>query len=208
MKRVRQVITKSPCRVVYKFPSIKLRRTVYCESTNELYYAYLLDSDHGDVISFQEQPGKIKYLINGKTHTYTPDFLVKRVHKTQIVEVKPASKVSTKENKILFEIIEAVCLNAGYEFVVVTDIEICEQPRLNNVRLCREYGRIAIHPRHQIYCQDFFSLNPTADLGDLFEFFACRKEGKGVVYALLYWGVIGFDIKNPLGPDSTVYLPS
>lgn len=207
MPRVRRVISRSTCRVVYKFPSIKLGRMVYCESSVELDYAFLLDADHS-VMSFQEQPGKIIYYLNGKLHKYTPDFLVNRPHKKQIVEVKPESKASTEENRVLFEIIRTICLNAGYEFVVITDIDIREGSRLENVRAFWKYGRTPLSPQHHIYCQEFFTQNSEATLGGLVSFFAARNEGKGVVFSLLYWGVVGIDINRPLNALSPIHLPA
>jgi|SRR5947209_5741223 len=204
--RARQVISRSPSRVVYKFPSIKLRRMVYCESSLELNYAYLLDSDHG-VSSFQEQPGKIKYFINDKVHSYTPDFLANRPQKKQVVEVKLESKITTKENLILFEAIAPICRQAGYEFVVITDVEIRKQPKLDNIKLFWRYGRTPIYSQHQVYCQEFFTLKHEAELGELFEFFANRKEGRAVIYSLLYWGVVGIDINKSVNPDSVVHMP-
>lgn len=207
MTRARQVIGRSPARVVYKFPSIKLGRTVYCESRLELDYTFLLDADHG-VLSFQEQPGKIRYHLNGRLHTYTPDFFVPRPDKKQIVEVKPESKVFTQENKILFGIIDSICRGAGCEFVVATDAKIRVQPRLDNIKLFWKYGRTPIYPRHQIYCHEFFARKREPVLGELFEFFACRKEVRAVVFSLLYWGVVGIDINAPISADAPVHLPA
>lgn len=206
--RARRVITRSPNRVVYKFPSIKLGRTIYCESGLELDYAFLLDADHGGVRSFQEQPGKIRYHLNGKLRTYTPDFFVNRPDKKQVVEVKPESKAHTEENKILFGIIDSICRGAGCEFLVVTDARIRVQPFLDNIKLLWKYGRTPTYPRHQIYCHEFFARKRESVLGELFEFFTSRKEEKDVVFSLLYWGAVGIDINAPVTPNALVYLPA
>lgn len=206
--RVRPVISRSPHTVVYKFPSIKLGRTVYCESGLELDYVYLLDTDHGDVITFQEQPGKIKYHFNDRLHKYTPDFMVIRPNKRQIVEVKPEAKASSEEYRTLFGIIEPICREAGYEFIVATDVKIRVQPRLQNIKLLWKYGRTPIYPKHQIYCQEFFSCGGDRVLGELFEFFARREEGRAIVFSLLFWGVIGIDVNSPINADASVYLPA
>lgn len=208
VERVRRVITRSPNRVVYKFPSLKLGRTVYCESGLELDYAFLLDADHGAVLSFQEQPGKIRYHLDGKLRTYTPDFFVTRPDKKQVVEVKPESKVSAEENKTLFGIIDSICRGAGYEFVVVTDARIRVQPFLDNIKLFWKYGRTPIYPRHHIYCHEFFARKREPMLSDLFESFASRNEERNVVFSLLYWGVVGIDINAPVTPNALVYLPA
>ncbi len=205
--RARPVITKSPTRVLYKFPSIKLGRTIYCESGVELDYAYLLDSD-GDVTAFQEQPGKIKYILNGHPYSYTPDFLVIRCGWKQIVEVKPRSKIDEEENQTLFRAIDSLCRNAGCKFIVAPDDEIQRQPRLHNVKLLWKYGRTPIRPQHHIYCQEFFSRVSQASLAELFEFFARLNQSKRIVYSLLYRGVVGIDITSPVGSDSVVHLPA
>lgn len=207
MGRARKVISRRPGRVVYKFPSISLRRMVYCESCLELDYAFLLDADHRGVLSFQEQPGKIKYFLDGKIHIYTPDFKVIRPEKKLIVEVKPKSKIFTKENIALFEAIRPICHSAGYVFVVINEDEIRVEPRLSNTKIFWKYGRTPIYPQHQIYCQEFFAHNRDSELGKLFEFFASRKEGRQVVFSLIYWGVVGIKIDNPISSSSYVYLP-
>jgi hypothetical protein len=131
-----------------------------------------------------------------------------RPHKKQVIEVKPKSKAATEENRMLFDIIRAICLNEGYEFIVITDIDIREGSRLENVRAFWKYGRTPISPRHHIYCQEFFTQISGATLGDLVSFFAGRKEGRGVVFSLLYWGVVGIDINLPVTALSPVHLPT
>src|SRR5215216_2118746 len=91
--RSRKVIRKGTRRVVGKFPSVKPRRKlVHWESQLERDFYYLLEIDP-NVVSFREQPLRIEYILNGKLHYYTPDVLVERKQKIQIVEVKPKSKV-------------------------------------------------------------------------------------------------------------------
>lgn len=208
MVRARQVVCRSTCRVVYKFPSIKLNRTIYCESGLELDYAFLLDADHGGVSFFQEQPGKIKYYLHGKPHTYTPDFYVIRPNKKQVIEVKPEARAFKEENLILFERITPICRDANCEFIVVTDMVIRVQPRLDNVKLLWKYGRTRLYPQHHIYCQEFFAQTSIRSLGEMFEFFACRKERKAIVFSLIYWGVVGVNIDAPINKDAFVHLPA
>jgi hypothetical protein len=205
--RARAVITRRTARALYKFPSIKLRRPIYCESAIELDYAYLLDID-GDVSTFQEQPGKIPYILHGQLLSYTPDFLVLRLGRWQIVEVKPRGKIDEEDNQLLFRAIEPICRNAGCEFIVAPDDEIQKEPRLYNVKLFWKYGRVPVHPQHHIYCREFFSRTPQSSLAELFEFFASRNQPKQVVYSLLYRGVVEIDIMESLSSDSVVQLPA
>lgn len=205
--RVRQVITRTTARVLYKFPSIKLGRTIYCESGIELDYARLLDFDDC-VTAFQEQPGKITYTLNGKLCSYTPDFLVLISGRKLIVEVKPRSRIEEEENQVLFRAIDPLCRSADCKFVVAPDDEIQKQPRLYNVKLLWRYGRIPVHPLHHIYCQELFSRTPQLSLAELLEFFAARKQFKQIVYSLLYRGVVEIDIMKVVNRDSMVQLPA
>jgi hypothetical protein len=122
--------------------------------------------------------------------------------------VKPESKANSKDSRALFEVIEAICLKANYEYVVATDVRIRVEPRLYNIKLLWKYGRTPIYPRHQIYCQEFFARRRTPVLGELFEFFAHRKEGRAVVFSLLYWGDVGVDVNSPINIDAPVHLPT
>ncbi len=57
------------------FESEKLRRSVACESLQELSVARWLNRSP-DVVWFQEQPVKVPYSFKGKSRSYYPDFAV------------------------------------------------------------------------------------------------------------------------------------
>ena len=66
-------ITNGGRKVIGKFPSIKNGRMVWWESQIERDYLYLLEIDP-DVVSYEEQPLKIRYYLDGEPHLYTPIF--------------------------------------------------------------------------------------------------------------------------------------
>jgi hypothetical protein len=190
--RARKVIRKGTRRVVGKFPSVKPNiRLVHWESQLERDFYYLLEIDP-NVLAFREQPLRIEYILSGKHRYYTPDVLVERKQKVQIVEVKPKSKVEKYDE--IFRIASQVCKHNGYEFIVVTDEEIRKQPRLENVKLLWRYSRSLIEPEHQIACSEFFSLRHEATLQEVINFFEFRRVGKPIVYGLLYWGILETDL--------------
>src|SRR5947208_480029 len=84
-----------------KFPSVKMGRVAWYESLLERDYMYWLDRD-AEVHYWEEQPLKIRFVHDGKTHHYTPDFEVHRSSRKQIVEVKPQHKVDSGEWDLLF----------------------------------------------------------------------------------------------------------
>lgn len=190
-----------------KFFSVKMNTTLWFESLLEMYLMYLLDFDPG-VKFFKEQPCRIRYVHDGKLHQYTPDLFVLRTDKTQIVEVKRQNKVTTEENDLLFRIISPICQCEGLEFVVFTNETIMLQPRLNNIICLWRYARTPIRPHHQILCQEFLHKQQPVSLAEVFEFFYSKGLPKQVVYALLFWGVIDFDLMQQISPDSLIYMPS
>src|SRR5947209_3693432 len=120
---VRKITNKGGKKVIGKFPSHKMRRLICWESQIERDYIYLLEFDPA-VVSYAEQPLRISYHLDGKERHYTPDFLVKRVDKNLIVEVKQVEEAQKEEKQRLFRIASAICARDNYEFVVVTDTMI------------------------------------------------------------------------------------
>lgn len=115
-------------------------RPIAFESLIELDFALITDFDEG-VLSIQEQPLTITYQIDDRLHKYTPDFLiVRRSHNTELVECKPATKVSTQENQQKFSAAETWCVEQGWQFRVVTDLELRTGCRLGNIRKLTAYA--------------------------------------------------------------------
>jgi hypothetical protein len=129
------------------FPSIKNKRPVAFESHIERDYIYLLEFDK-DVVSYFEQPLKIKYDINNGTYTYIPDFLVNRTNKTQIIEIKPYNKLKKimedEKKRIKYVMAYKYCNANGYEFKIVTDINIRSGCLLENAKYLFAYSRLDV----------------------------------------------------------------
>lgn len=191
-----------------KFCSVKSNRVLWYESLLEMNLMYLLDFDP-DVKCFKEQPCRIHYVLEGKWRSYTPDLLALRSELKQIIEVKPATKVATAANQRLFQAVSPICSCAGFSFIVATDEMIMQQPRLDNVKTLWRYSRTSLHPQHQLYCEEFLRHRPSSSavLAEVLEFFASRGASPQIVYALLFWGVLDFDLMRPLDQSSLVFLP-
>ena len=191
-----------------KFPSFRLNKVVWFESLLERDFLCLLEFDHLDVQFFQSQSCRIYYRRDGRKRRYTPDFLVIRKSKRQIIEVKPEERALEEKNRALYRMAAQVCARDGYEFRVVTDAEIRLQPLLDNIKLLLRYQRTLIQPQHQIYCQEFFGGRREASLERVMEFFEDKDIEKQVVYSLIRWGALGIDLAEPLGADSRLFLPT
>jgi len=190
-----------------KFPSFRLNLLLWFESILERDFLYLLEFDHFDVVSFHDQPCRIQYRLNGKRYRYTPDFYVVRKHKRQIIEVKPLEKARDKKNRARYQAASQVCEREGYEFKVVTEVDIQKQPQLDNVKLLLKYQRTQLHPHHQILAHEFFDDRVEATLAEVMSFFVSKGVETQVVYALVRWGILSVDLMTPVEADSVVRLP-
>jgi hypothetical protein len=130
-----------------KTPSLKAGRPVWWESLLERDYIVLLEFDP-DVITFGEQPFRVRYSFEGRVRHYTPDFLVERKNKWQVVEVKSKEKASSEDFRLFRLSAEPEILKGARklmaddderacEFVVATEEKIRVQPRLENVKILR-----------------------------------------------------------------------
>ena len=206
--RVRKVITRRTKRAVYKFPSLRQRRMIYCESSIEFDFAHLLEFDHGDVLAYREQPTKIDYVLEGDWHKYTPDFVVHRRGGREYVEVKKTEVALREDSQRTFRAIAAACAAMGYGFVVADSNRIRQQPRLYNVKLLWKYSNTPLTPGHQLFCRHIFEgQTDSLPLGRLLEHFRSKGQGHQELYGLIYWGVLGVDMSVKLTNDTPVFWP-
>lgn len=198
-------ITQSGRKIIGIFPSLKMRKSIWWESMIERDYIYLLEIDP-EVKSYKEQPFKINYILNGKKHIYTPDFLVERTDKKQVIEVKPEVKTKSPEFVIFYKCISKVLQKEGYEYMVVTDQKIRIQPKLDNVKLLHKYARISISINNQIDIHNYFSKRNESTLREIETFFISKGVETQILYALIYWGILSTDLSKPINSSSVVTL--
>jgi len=191
-----------------KFASVKTARVAWYESLLERDHMYLLDFDP-QVTNWHEQPFKFHYVYNAATHLYTPDVEVHRDAKKQVVEVKSQQQVDSGEFETVFRAATSICQDQGYEYVVVTDRVIRQQPKLDNIKKLWKYARTPILPQHQLLCAEFFYTSQADDVevGDLLAFFKSKGVAVQVVYALLFWGILTFDLMKSLDEFTLIKMP-
>lgn len=191
-----------------KFPSLKMEKTLWWESLTERDAMFLYEYDR-EVISYEEQPEPVFYVLNGKRHRYTPDFRVAREGQIAIVEVKPEAKLESEELKEAFAEIRIECEKMGQEFIVITDKMIRVEPKLGNIKMLYRYAMIPILLRHQILCREFFGSKREPRLEALADFLASKRieDPKQLVYALVYHGYLEIDLMKTIDLDSTIAFP-
>lgn len=105
------------------FFSKKNNKEFYLRSSYESKYARMLEQDD-DVVSYEHEPFRIPYLLDGSMHNYVPDFFVTRTQgKKQLIEVKPSMFVGGV-NAVKFQAARQWCQLNGVDYCIVTEAEI------------------------------------------------------------------------------------
>lgn len=193
-------------RVVCKIPSQKMRRIVPVNSFLARDFVLLLEYDP-EVTSYREQPCKISYLYENKVRAFVPDFLVvDRAGVRRYVRLKPISRAIAEDDEVVFKMVSNICRAHGFEFTIIPEADIRQQPRLHNIGLLRRYSLTELGVRHRILCREFFRLTPTPTLGALIEFF--RDQGiacpEALAYAFIWHGILSTDLNLPLDAQSVI----
>jgi hypothetical protein len=195
----------SALRYTGKFPSLKLNRTVLWGSQVQRDYIYLLEFD-SEVLSYEERPSRISHLLVGLRDKYVPDFLVMRRDNKQIIDIKPEEYIVKEENAAFYRLVSANCYREGFEFLIISDMAVRVQPRLDNIKLLWRYARTPIIPQHQILCRKLLSEKQPVGLGELARAFESESVGRQVVYALMFGGMISFDLMQPINATTVLCL--
>jgi hypothetical protein len=112
-EHVRRVATSLPSRwvrsasanIICRFPSKKMGAVIQAEShRNELAIVYVLEHD-AEVIAYWEQPEGIKITYESASGrptslTITPDYLVLRTNRVELVEIKPTEALTELSKKM------------------------------------------------------------------------------------------------------------
>jgi len=121
----------------------KAGRLVQYESFAERSLLLRLDRDD-DVLDYASQPETLTYNTpDGKSHRYTPDFIVwKSQHRTEIHEVTRSSRITQPQQQARMRAAQAVCQLRGWQYLVHTEHELPQGTELSNLLLLVTYRPI------------------------------------------------------------------
>lgn len=194
-------------------PSMKNERSITYESLLERDYIYLLEFDD-DVVSYLEQPLTIYYTDSNKSRRYTPDFLVVRKNKKQLVEVKPYEKLqqilSDEKQSQKFYIADKYCANNEIdEFVIITekDINSCF---LKNIKYLFAFSRLNVPSFAKLEIRNNIIINNLMYLGDLLSILQNEKIDTRTYYsyilAMIYSHEINANLISAINKNSLVWI--
>jgi hypothetical protein len=201
-------IRASSGKVLGHVPSVKMERMIWFESLLERDLIYLLDYCR-DITWFTEQPFEIEYIHEGKRHVYVPDILARYKEDYAVLEVKPTRFRDTKENKLRASVGDEWCAERGWEFSVVTEVDIRYEPRLSNVKKLTYYARERVSDALADVIR--YILRQSSDGIELNEL--CRmvlpdrpQIAKVAIFHMAFWHHICLPVDEAIGPETLVSL--
>lgn len=195
-------IKKSSVKNIVRFPSSKNDRTILLESILESEFALLLEYD-SKIETYFEQPET--FLLkdeNGKTHKYTPDFLLVLTNgQNKYIEVKPESVVNSGKYSKVFDLFKQRALEIGSSFEIITETTIKKEPLLQNLKYFYKYRK---NKSINITYLDELASNVSTPVA--FKELIQTSNLKSL-YELLAFGYLQFDIHNEIfSINSEVWL--
>jgi hypothetical protein len=118
----------------------KAGRLVQYESFAERSLLLRLDRDD-NVLDYASQPETLVYTTpDGKSHRYTPDFIVwKSQHHTEIHEVTRSGRTTRPQQQARMTAARAFCQSRGWRYIVHTEHELPQGTELSNLLLLVAY---------------------------------------------------------------------
>lgn len=201
----RKVTNTGTKKNIGRFFSQKMQMAIVYESLLERDYMYFLEIDPL-VKCYSSQPMSICYTMENSSRQYTPDLLVERISKTQILEVKPKDKLELPENIQRFEHISKYFHSQGLEFAVVTDEMIRVKPLLSNIKLLYRYANSTVNYQQYLNCQQYFKHQKAVEFKVASQDLIPHLISKQTLYKLLFVGFLETDLMQPLNDCSYLRL--
>lgn len=135
-------------------PQIKGEKVRY-ESTIERDLVYFFKFDP-TVMTYHAQPMVIVGTDDERnTHTYTPDFLVVRTDRKEIIECKPEALLNSSHAQQQIAIGREWAANNNHDFAIVTDTNLHSGHTLENLKILWRYSRQTVPTATLARCIDY-----------------------------------------------------
>tara|TARA_R110001599_G_scaffold64023_3_gene179192 strand:+ start:847348 stop:848064 length:717 start_codon:yes stop_codon:yes gene_type:complete len=200
-ERARKIVRRSNLRVTGKFPSFRNNASVHWESFTERDCVIRLDADPR-IDSFKEQPATLTYVLNGKTYRHFPDLFVVGNGRAAFIEVKSHTDPDLCEAIERGNALRPALLMQGFDYFVVTDLEIRHEPQFSDAKLLLQLGRNPVSDIRKEQLRRFFLRKPprwrdivSGSFGENAVFDVCR---------LLLEGYFSYDRRYALSADSVI----
>jgi hypothetical protein len=198
----RKVVTRSKGRNLYYYASFKNRVPIACESQLEFRACALFEFSPA-VKSYKEQPFKVRFMLEGKYVSYTPDFQLEGIaDRPLVIEVKPYRFLAEPENKERFIKASAAINKEGYDFAILTEHEIYQPNFATNLTILKHYLPEKLTANEVYLTLNWLKTQESVRIFQLVRFMGCRQKA----HAFIALGHAAIDLRLPLANSSQVTL--
>jgi hypothetical protein len=186
-------------------PQIKGEKVRY-ESTIERDLVYFFKFDPA-VIAYHAQPMVIVGTDSEEnTHTYTPDFLVVRTDRKEIIECKPEALLNSSHAQQQIAIGQEWAANNNHDFAIVTDTNLHAGHTLENLKILWRYSRQTVPTAILARCIDYLEKHPEGvsfqDLALYLSTFASQAAQQPfmqapLIYNMLFRHILSVELTVP-----------
>ena len=185
------------------FSSCKMGTSFWYNSLLQKDFMYWLEFDP-DVLSYNTPAIQLEYYINGKQKRHAPDFQVIRHQKKQIIEVKSQKIIKSEKYRRLYPLLSKICDETGWEFIVITESQVRQEPLLSNIKLLYKYARENFSIDEYQNCLAILKSTVPASLAEIGQALDCHNIRRNVLFKLLFHSLVEIDLKQSIKADSTI----
>lgn len=202
--------------VIGSFPSLIKGEKIMYESTIERDIVFHFKFDP-TVLTYYAQPMVITGTdTEGKVHTYTPDFLVVRTDRKEIVECKPEALLDHPHTQQQIRIGEKWAEANNHDFVIVTDTDLRKDQTLANLKLFFRYCRVAVPTAMLASCIAYLKTQPEGiTFEDVTHFLSSQGDSPEMqqpyrqapfIYSMLFHHILQADLTKLISSASILRL--
>ncbi|QNN45468.1 TnsA endonuclease N-terminal domain-containing protein [Thermomonas brevis] len=200
---MRRLVHRGAPRPASKLASLKLKRTVQCESRLEVEVAMLLDASPG-VTHFAEQPATLYFLDNPGPRLHVPDFLVQADASREFIEVKFETDIDD-EIRSRTARLTTLLKSYGWRYRLVTESDVRTGYALESAEKLLRRGRQRPPEHWSLATFERIRMSEAITLGA----FGWDDPGSPEIAWLCHEilaGTIQVDRTRKLGPESQLYV--
>lgn len=185
------------------FISCKMKTSVWYESVLQRDFMYWLEFDP-DVISYTTSTEALKYYDKGKDKLYYPDFQIIRHQKKQVIDLKFQKAIKSKQYRQLHPLLCEVCRDAEWEYIVLTELQVKQEPTISNIKLLYRYAREDFSINEYKNCLNILKSIVPASLSEIYKLLDRQDIRKNVLFKLLFYSLVEINLKESINPNTQI----
>jgi hypothetical protein len=193
----------SRCNLSGLCPTTKDSSPHFFESFNEANFAVMFEFDQ-TIIAVKSQPFSIKYIDNGRTKNYTPDFSIVDCNKTiKIIEVKAFETIDEKVER-KHRCIEKAFNQCGFSFHVMTEKHLPSRLALSNMMMIKRNAIALGHVDQDALNYFLDMLSEPISLSEAVNICKCLGIDPNIISYCIFRDYVNIGVSSGIGGETII----